>query len=216
MVGSGGSLDSVPVADTEELAEAELFEGLDADALEDVLVSFCGLDADVDKLTVGGKEPVDDVESSSDDVDMPMGDPPSGVEMGSGDSPLLINDDADSAMRHAEVSGMGYVSCSLSPWDVKPNIGRITTWPKEKAYVCRSISATCYLHIGCKSPARLVWSCSEEVMLKWLLSGVVPRADVPSAEKKELGVQHRAMFEDIWKDAQPAIPDDVGGASPAA
>ena len=97
----------------------------------------------------------------------------------------------------AEVDRAGYVTSPIHPWGRRA-IGRITTWPAHKPLENRSVSAKCYLHPGCASPAKSRRTCSDAVLLEWLMSGQVPPPGATHEVKQAMIAAHRAQFAAIF------------------
>jgi hypothetical protein len=90
-------------------------------------------------------------------------------------------------------SPMGYVSCSVPPWNGKPYFARITMWPDSVPEENRNMQATCYLHSACRTPGTTRKKCTLEQMFLWCLKGAwEPTA--PVARRKILAAQHKTMF----------------------
>ena len=112
------------------------------------------------------------------------------------------------ALAFTTISPLGYVSCSVAPWDARPCIGRVTDWPNSKPREQRSCQASCYLHTRCRTPAKLRRVVSDQQLLLWLLSGSV-EPDASGPRRAVLGSQHTAMF--------PAVlASQVGAAGTAS
>ena len=82
------------------------------------------------------------------------------------------------------MSPMGYVSCPLSPFNVKPCLGRLTTWPSNRPINRRSLSFRCYLHGGC-SIAIARPKVDDQLLFQWLLQARV-ELGTGSARQAEL------------------------------
>ena len=60
----------------------------------------------------------------------------------------------------------------------------------------RNIGCQCYLHVGCRSPARTTKKVSQEMLIAWLFDGVVEEG-CTRGRGEELARQHKAVFADI-------------------
>ena len=98
----------------------------------------------------------------------------------------------------AEVSYLddaGYVHCPIAPYDSMNwrQIGRITDWPDTKPVPQRSVSCSCFLHSGCKSPAIKRHLTTDTKLLTWLFGAVIE--DKCSRPRLvELRAGHKAAF----------------------
>lgn len=113
---------------------------------------------------------------------------------------------AEDAANAATVSPGGYISCPLGLWASQPSIARITSWPSSAPMQSRSVSARCYIHSGCTSPAKRRWAVSDKDLLLWVFSGRVEQGASP-ARRRELATEHKAK----WRELFPA-----GGPAPAS
>ena len=193
----------------ESAAEAELFDGFDLDLLDDLQHELFGEPLDLSEL---GASPDDAIDIGAvHELDEPALEQDVGGEAATaeeGASPSALVEDA---IKHCKVSDSGYVTCSLEPWSAHRTLGRITTWPKDKDKQLRSISCKCYLHPKCSSAAKKVKVCSEETLLRWLLSGHLPDSDASSDRKKAWGKAHAAAFAGtLAKDASSSSAAVVG------
>ena len=125
------------------------------------------------------------------------------------DDPQYILDDFVAA---SEIFPLGYLSCSLPPYDARGSIGRLTDWPKTTAAKWRSVSLKCQLHTQCSSPAKKRYDVTDETLLKWFFSGVYER-DATIARKRELGRQHQAMWADLFAAASPLVATGAASSS---
>ena len=96
------------------------------------------------------------------------------------------------ALGHCSISPSGYVSCPRPPFDCKTNIGRVTTWPRERPMHARSVSCRCYVHPRCSfaKPRRAI---DDNDLLSWLLTGVVDPSIVDLPTPKEQAAAHMEM-----------------------
>ena len=181
----------------EEVADDEVFGDLAADVADDLRVGWFGAEPHAegmfDEAEGAAKDALaGDVSSEAEDSDVAEGE--------EGGAPGAAKDEEwsiDDAIMQCDVSAMGYVSCKVPPWNAKPIIGRITTWPEPTVLEWRSIGCMCYVHSNCKSPGKTVWNCDKKTLLRWLLSGTFEH-NAPTARKKQLGVEHVAMFKKLW------------------
>ena len=112
----------------------------------------------------------------------------------------------------AQVSGMGYITCPLPPWDSKPMIGRLTSWPEARPMLLRSVSLKCYLHPGCGSPAKGRWAVSDNQLLRWLFSGVCEEG-ATKHRKHELRLLHAAAWQPIFDEGIAPPPATAEGSA---
>ena len=188
-------LDALPLGD-EVGVEAELWEDVDADVLDDLHHEF--FDEPVTGLGEGAppkfEESVGVDAEDVDEHDLEDGIRDEGDHPVAGASPEEWP--VDDAAPQTEVSRMGYVTCKVPPWNVVRTLGRITTWPTTKKLEHRSISCKCYLHSRCKTPAKAFSEVSEAELVRWLLSGCIPAPDASSDRKQLLGIRH--VKASIW------------------
>ena len=107
------------------------------------------------------------------------------------DAPPTAEDYADASYLDAA----GYVVCTLEPYaSMKASmIGRITSWPCAVPEEKRNVSCSCFLHGGCKSPARKRRMVSNRDFLIWLYSGV-HEPGCSGDRRKELRAMHVSSF----------------------
>jgi len=113
-------------------------------------------------------------------------------------------------IRTSHKDSLGYTSNPLPPFNSIPKCGRINTWPNDRLEKFRSVGCRCYLHPSCSAPAKARWQTPDELLLKWLYSGVVVDG-ASRARKKELGREHMRLFASIF-----AAHQDDAAASGAA
>lgn len=103
------------------------------------------------------------------------------------------------------VSQTGYIVCSIEPWRSIPALGRITTWPANRALEQRSSSMRCYLHPRC-SVAKKRSDVTDDIYMRWLYSGTVLDPDATAERKKECAAEHMALFKQMFaaESLQPA------------
>jgi hypothetical protein len=96
------------------------------------------------------------------------------------------------------VAASGEVRCDVAPWCGLSRLGRITTWPEDKPMHQRSASMRCALHPNC-SVVKKRSTCSDEKLLTWLYSAGVPAAGLSSDERKQLTIDHKKLWTDMWR-----------------
>ena len=106
----------------------------------------------------------------------------------------------DELIAESSIGEYGTITCELEPFRSVGRLGRLTTWPANKAGVQRSCSVKCSMHVACQAvkARRLL---TDEVAIKWMLLGVVPEADATKDRKRELGVLHKAEFSKLFEAA---------------
>lgn len=108
----------------------------------------------------------------------------------------------EEAVRASSISEGGHVSCALEPWRSRASLGRITTWPEHQPHEKRSVSMRCFLHPRC-SAARARSKVSDELLLTWLYSGVVPEPGADKQQKDALRDQHISRFKQMMSQQPP-------------
>lgn len=120
----------------------------------------------------------------------------------------------------SSVSELGYITCSLPPMaEFAGSIGRITTWPSTRPVESRSVSAKCYMHSSCGSPAKGRRVISDNQLLCLLYSGrYEPGAN--GARRRELAAEHKKMWSAVLSTPAEELGqrpfDAVGAASSSA
>ena len=193
------SIDETAGPLTEADVEAELLWDLADDEYNDLHEEFFGEPIDLDDEGVAPPittdclaEPI--AEGLEEDVLMDEA-----TVRGVGGTPALDVESPETvsiedAIKHCHISGLGYITCDIPPWDALKTIGRITTWPEKRPEEMRNISCRCYMHTNCFSKAKTVRNCSRDVLLRWLLSGEIPPPGARPAEKKKLAQNHKDGF----------------------
>ena len=179
--------------------EAELFDGLDVDVLDDLHLELFGEPLDLDLgLSVASPDLDGDFGVEAEEVDELVLEGASPDEEGTPEAASASTGmSVDEAIAHCHISGMGYVTCDVAPWSSAGTLGRITTWPACKKEEERGIGCSCQLHSKCTSPAKDVAATSRQALLRWLLSGVIPPKGASTDFKRALGDRHRAAFSGI-------------------
>ena len=203
--------------DARAFADEEMFEGLRPDEIaairEDFELAMGMLPGDVIEdppVNSDGDDPFG-AESEAEDVALEALIADGEGEAASAPVPPIELTPAECA-EVAQVSGMGYITCPIPPWDSKPMIGRLTSWPEARPMLLRSVSLKCYLHPGCGSPAKGRWAVSDNQLLRWLFSGVCEEG-ATKHRKHELRLLHAAAWQPIFDEGIAPPPATAEGSA---
>jgi hypothetical protein len=110
----------------------DVAQALDADRCEEDLPDEVGADDLIDESATdhAGRDGDDDV--------LAMAAAELIEEMGAAALPSVLE-----AVLACTISGLGYVTCSMAPFDRPACLGRVTTWPSHRAMEQRSLSLRC-------------------------------------------------------------------------
>ena len=198
-------------------AEAELFADMADDVVDDLHLMLFGEPPPLDDLVVA---PSDDDGLAEEDDAAEEGVPEAGVT-GEEDGTAAAGvppapDPLDEAVANCKIDKKtGMVTCSLPPWNAMVQIGRITTWPEWQNKQLRSISCQCYMHLNCRSPAKVVRRCRRDTLLRWLLSGQLQMPAASHASRRFWSEHHPPSFQGIFAAAPPPSPPPTDFADSA-
>ena len=107
----------------------------------------------------------------------------------------------------AVVDEEGYVTNPLEPWSLlyQGRVGRITTWPKTKPLLARSVSCKCFYHVDCSSPAVKRSQITDQQLLSWLFAGVCEPGCV-LGRSQVLAKEHKSSYRLVVAAAAPLGP----------
>lgn len=101
-------------------------------------------------------------------------------------------DHAIACARAAIIDDQGSVTCPLQPFDTFPlSCGRLTQFPKDAPHGRQNVSMRCHFH-GCSAVRRRA-RFTDEAMLRWLFSGVLPTDGASQEEMKGLRRAHEIL-----------------------
>jgi len=104
----------------------------------------------------------------------------------------------------AHVDDRGIVTCADPAWVEEPMIGRVTRWQRHGR---ENISAKCFMHPACSSPARLSSRTPERTFLRWLLEGERVGPEAPREARLAAAKRHFEAFARVEALDRAEFPD---------
>ena len=164
------------------MSEAVMSIGIEEDVAEDEFVIDCA-----EEDVVGAEDSVL--------VDEPL---VHADEIGIASDEVAASSTIEQLVEASTISGYGTVLCALPVENSPADLGRWSSYPRDKPMHARSISMTCKMHGPKCSATRRRNKITDDQLLTWLFSGPPHEPDANRARKVELSLLHVAKFKEMY------------------